>query len=160
MTCVITQNVDNLHQRAGNTPSKVFELHGNLQRADCLKCGRNYSWEEIEKLFAGVAVPECTCDGIIKPAAVFFGEQLPEKTLEAAVTCSRNCDLFIVIGSTLLVYPAAYLPTYALDSCAKLAIINLMSTPMDNDASVVIRASAGETMRKVLELVKAATSGS
>jgi len=156
LDCVITQNVDNLHQRAGMPDDKVLELHGNMQWVVCLGCGRRYPFEQIKaRLDRGDEIPDCeTCFGILKPDAVFFGEPLPEKVLNEAISHSRKSDLFIVIGSTLVVYPAAYMPEYALDSGAKLVIINLSSTPMDKQASVLVRAKAGEAMPRVVLKVK------
>ena len=160
LDCVITQNVDNLHQKAGVPGDKVFELHGNMQWAVCLGCGRRYPFEQVKaRLDKGEEIPDCeSCHGILKPDAVFFGEALPQKVLEEATSRSRNCDLFIVIGSTLVVYPAAYMPVYAVDSKAKLVIINLSSTPMDGQANVLIRAKAGETMSKVIQRVREKTA--
>jgi len=156
LDCVITQNVDNLHQKAGVPADKVFELHGNMQWAVCLSCGRRYPFEQIKaRLDKGEEIPDCeVCHGILKPDAVFFGEQLPQKVLEEATHRSSNCDLFIVIGSTLVVYPAAYMPIYATQAGAKLVIINLSSTPMDREAAVLIRAKAGEAMSKMIERVR------
>jgi len=156
LDCVITQNVDNLHQKAGVPDDKVFELHGNMQWVVCLGCGKRYPFEHIKaRLDQGEEVPDCeACHGLLKPDAVFFGESLPEKVLKGATIRSYNCDLFIVIGSTLIVYPAAYMPIYATSSGAKLVIINLSSTPMDQQATVLIRAKAGETMPKVVQRVK------
>ncbi|MDI6815149.1 MAG: NAD-dependent deacylase [Dehalococcoidales bacterium] len=152
LDCVITQNVDNLHQKAGVPEDKVFELHGNMQWVACLSCGKRYPFIEIKaRLDEGEEIPDCeACHGILKPDAVFFGEPLPEKVLREATDRSRSCDLFIVIGSTLVVYPAAYMPIYAINSGAKLVIINLSSTPMDKRATVLITAKAGETMSKVV----------
>jgi len=121
-----------------------------------LSCGRRYPFEQIQvRLDKGEEVPDCeACHGILKPDAVFFGESLPVEVLKEATQRSCNCDLFIVIGSTLVVYPAAYMPSYAVTSKAKLVIINLSSTPMDKEAAVLIRAKAGETMTKVLQQVR------
>ncbi|MFC2046757.1 NAD-dependent protein deacylase [Chloroflexota bacterium] len=156
LDCVITQNVDSLHQKAGVHDDKIFELHGNMLWAICLSCGRRYPFEQIKtRLDQGEEGPNCTdCHGLLKPDAVLFGESLPEKVLQEATSRSCNCDLFIVVGSTLVVYPAAYIPIYATDSGAKLVIINLSSTPMDHQAAVLIRAKAGETMLKVLHRVR------
>jgi NAD-dependent deacetylase len=125
-----------------------------------LSCGRRYPFEQVKtRLDEGEKIPDCEmCHGILKPNAVFFGEPLPREVLEEATLRSSNCDLFIVIGSTLVVYPAAYMPMYAVNSRAKLVIINLSSTPMDEQASVLIRAKAGETMSKIIKRVKEITS--
>ena len=156
LDCVITQNIDNLHQKAGLPDDKVFELHGNAQWAICLGCRQHYPFEQVvTRLDGGEEAPQCeACHGILKPDAVFFGEPLPERVLKEATSRSCNCDLFIVVGSTLTVYPAAYMPVYALDSGAGLVIINLSDTPMDKQASVLVRARAGEVMSLVLQRVR------
>jgi len=156
LDCVITQNVDNLHQKAGVPPEMVFELHGNMQLAVCLGCGRQYPFDQIKaRLDKGEEIPDCeVCHGILKPNAVFFGEPLPSDVLEEATHRSSSCDLFIVIGSTLVVYPAAYMPIYAHQAGAKLVIINLSSTPMDGEATVLIRARAGEAMSQIVDKVR------
>jgi len=156
LDCVITQNVDNLHQKAGVPDDRVFELHGNLQRAVCLGCGRVYPFEQIKlRLDQGEEIPDCEdCHGMLKPTAVFFGEQLPYEVLTEAGNRSSGCDLFIVVGSTLVVYPAAYMPVYAVQAGAGLVIINLSSTPMDGEATVLIQAKAGEAMSRIVDKVK------
>jgi len=161
LDCVITQNVDNLHQKAGVPADRVFELHGNMQWAVCLSCGRRYPFEQVRlRLDKGEETPDCeACHGILKPSVVLFGESLPEKVLKEATFRSYNCDLVMVIGSTLIVYPAAYMPVYAVDSGAKLVIINLSPTPMDKQATVLIRARAGEAMSRVLHRVREKVGG-
>lgn len=155
LDCVVTQNIDNLHQMAGNRPEIVFELHGNMQFVRCLGCRRRWPMEEVIVRLETEEVPECThCKGILKPDAVFFGEALPQAVLNEAARRASNCDLCIVIGSTLVVYPAAYIPIYARDAGAKIVIINIGSTPMDSQAHVRIEAKAGETMTAVLRHVK------
>jgi NAD-dependent deacetylase len=156
LDCVITQNIDNLHQKAGVPAEKVFELHGNMQRAVCLGCGRLYPFEQIkDRLDAGEEIPDCeACHGILKPNAVLFGEALPYEVLTEASNRSSRCDLFIVVGSTLVVYPAAYMPAYAVQAGARLVIINLSSTPMDGEAAVLIRAKAGEALSRIVDRVR------
>ena len=156
LDCVITQNIDNLHVRGGVPDDKVFELHGNMQWAVCLSCRRRYRFEHIRaRLEGGEEVPDCEeCHGMLKPDAVFFGEALPPDVLAEATRRSSSCDLFIVIGSTLVVCPAAYMPIYAVDSGAKLVIINLSSTPMDNQATLVLKGKAGEVMQEILRRVR------
>ena len=153
---VITQNIDNLHQTAGVPDDKVFELHGNLKWSVCLGCGRRYSFEEVKITLArGKDVPHCpACSGILKPNIVFFGEMLPEGVFEAASQRAESADLLLVIGSTLIVYPAADIPARAYRSGAKLVIINLSPTPMDHQAAVLIKAKAGEAMARVMEQVR------
>jgi NAD-dependent deacetylase len=155
LTCVITQNIDNLHQKAGSSPDKVFELHGNMKFVRCMSCYRRFTVEDILQRLDKEEIPDCQfCRGILKPDAVFFGESLPQQALNNAIKHSRNCDLFIVIGSTLVVYPAAYMPMYAVESGASLVIINLSPTPMDAKAAALITASAGEAMGKIVEKIK------
>jgi NAD-dependent deacetylase len=156
LDCVITQNIDNLHQKAGVPEDNVFELHGNTQWALCLSCRRRFPMTEVlQKIKEGIEVPDCPdCHGILKPDAVLFGEMLPEETLREATRRSQNCELFIVIGSTLIVYPAAYMPTYAREAGAKLAIVNFTPTPLDHYAAVVIQGGAGEIMSRLVEKVR------
>ncbi len=160
LDCVITQNIDNLHQTAGVPDDKVLELHGNMQWAVCLSCGQRYPLAQIKaRLDTGDETPDCeVCHGILKPAVILFGEALPVKVLEEATQRSYNCDLCIVIGSSLVVYPAAYMPIYAVESGAKLVIINISPTPMDQQATVLIRAKAGETMPGIIKRVAVKTS--
>jgi NAD-dependent deacetylase len=156
LDCVITQNIDSLHQKAGVPEEKVFELHGNMQWVVCLSCGRRLPMPEVlQRIRDGVEVPDCPdCQGILKPDAVFFGEALPQGTLQEAIRRAQHCDLMIVIGSTLVIYPAAYIPTYATEAGAKLAIVNLTPTPFDHYAAVVIRGRAGDAMSRVMERVR------
>ncbi|OGN96498.1 MAG: hypothetical protein A2Z77_07520 [Chloroflexi bacterium RBG_13_51_36] len=156
LDCVITQNIDNLHQKAGVPEDKVLELHGNMGWVVCLTCRRRFPMPEVlQKIKEGVEVPDCPdCRGILKPDAVFFGEALPQETLQEAIRRAQNCDLFIVIGSTLVIYPAAYIPTYAREAGATLAIVNLTPTPFDDYAEVVVRGRAGEVMSKVMEKIR------
>ncbi|TDA65772.1 MAG: NAD-dependent deacylase [Clostridia bacterium] len=152
LDCVVTQNIDGLHQQAGVPEEKVFELHGTMRYAYCLECGRRYPMPEIKAALAsGVEVPECdTCQGIVKPGVIFFGESLPPEVLAEATRRSRTCDLFMVVGSSLVVYPAASLPVYALQSGAKLVIINLAPTHLDAQADVLLLARAGEVLPAVV----------
>jgi NAD-dependent deacetylase len=155
--CIITQNIDGLHQMAGNTATRVIELHGTTRFVHCLKCGKRWPRDEIEQwLDQGIEVPMCDdCGGIMKSATISFGQSMPVEETREAEQRSRQCDLCIVIGSSLVVYPAAHMPVYAVQSGAKLVIINRDPTPLDSAASVVVNAGAGETMVKVLEIVKA-----
>ncbi len=156
LDCVITQNVDNLHQKAGVPDAKVFELHGNMQWAVCLSCGKRYPFEQIKaKHDSGEEIPDCEfCHGLLKPDVVFFGESLPVEVLQEATSRSSSSDLFIVIGSTLIVTPAAYMPVYAVNSGAKLVIINLSSTPMDGQATALIMTKAGKVMPRIIQRVR------
>lgn len=156
LDAVITQNIDNLHQKAGNSPEKVFELHGNMNWIICMNCHERYTLEEIRKrLEEGEEIPECEkCNGMLKPDVILFGEALPQAVLAASVDHARNCDLLIVVGSSLVVYPAAYIPAYATEAGAKMVIINMTGTSYDYMSQVVIYNRAGEVMRKTIEKVR------
>ena len=162
LNCVITQNIDNLHQRAGNDPAKVFELHGNMKWIRCLDCGERYPLEEILRRNGGSEeTPVCGhCAGILKPDVIFFGEALPEETLQEATRRASRCDLLIVVGSSLIVYPAAGMPFYAKQAGAGLVIVNLSPTPADKIADVILHASAGEAMGRILAEVRQRLAGS
>ncbi len=156
LDCVITQNIDNLHQKAGVPDELVFELHGNMQWAICLQCGRRYPLAEVKECIdSGKEIPDCqACGGMLKPDIVMFGERLPVRVLEEASRRAMAADLCIVIGSTLVVYPAAYMPIYAVEAGARLIIVNLSTTPMDHQAAVLIRSKAGEAMSKIAQKVR------
>ena len=156
LSSVITQNIDNLHQKSGNNPALVYELHGNMKWIVCLSCRQRYPLEDLMRGAAGdKSVPTCKkCGGILKPDVIFFGEALPEKTLRAAVRESQECDFFLVIGSSLVVYPAASLPLQAKRSGARVVIINLGPTAQDAIADVLINRSAGETMTRIITRLK------
>ncbi len=156
LSSVITQNIDNLHQKAGNDPKKVHELHGNMQWLVCLDCGERYPVGEMRKKHPSPDhFPSCEkCRGILKPDVVFFGEMLPPHTLMMAERESQECDLLIVIGSSLVVYPAAYMPLYAKRSGAKIIIINMGDTGHDDIADVFINAPAGDTMTRIMEKLR------
>ena len=158
LDCVITQNIDDLHQRAGNTRHNVFELHGNMRWVRCLNCGGQYPMEEIKALLHGGAEePVCReCRGMLKPDVVFFGEALPADTIDEAVRRARLCELMIVVGSSLVVQPAAFIPAYAQEAGASLVIINKGDTPYDRRADIRIHESAGETMHAIVTKVTTA----
>ena len=135
---VITQNIDGLHQIAGQ--SNVIELHGNSRRFFCMSCKKIYSMQDIFFKIKNEFPPRCSCGGVLKPNTVLFGESLPQNALESATLASKICDLFLVLGSSLVVYPAAQLPQIAKNNGAKLVIINIDKTPLDNIADIVINA--------------------
>ncbi len=154
LSAVITQNIDNLHQRAGLPADRVIELHGNATRARCLTCAKPYERERVQEwLDAGVAVPVCDppCGGLIKPHTIMFGEAMPRDALEEAERRARASDLFVVVGSSLVVYPAAYMPLHAKDAGAALAIVNLTETPHDDQADVLVRGSAAGVLTAVVD---------
>jgi len=156
LDCVITQNIDNLHQRAGSSPEKVIELHGTAVSVSCLSCRKKYPREEIQaRLLKGARVPLCdACGGILKPDTVSFGQPMPPRETAESFDRARSCDLFIVIGSSLVVQPAASLPLEAKEHGAKLVMINRDPTYHDVYADAVIHGSAGEVMRRIVEAVR------
>jgi NAD-dependent deacetylase len=153
--CVITQNIDGLHFKAGNSEGKVIQLHGTAMHVTCLDCGKRYDRDEIQdRLRKGLKVPCCDdCKGPLKPATISFGQSMPERETQDAYHRSSLCDLFIVIGSSLVVQPAASMPLVAKRNGAKLVIINRDPTPYDHLADVVIHGLAGPTMAGILEKV-------
>jgi NAD-dependent deacetylase len=157
LDCVITQNVDDLHQRAGTDPAKVIELHGNATRVRCLACDRRYSRDDIqERLLAGEPLPAClACGGILKPFTVLFGEPMPPGAVELAEERSRAAGCFLVVGSSLGVYPAAYMPNHAKEAGARLVVVNLTPTRLDHVADVVLAGPAGRILTGIVERVEA-----
>jgi NAD-dependent deacetylase len=152
MSAIITQNVDGLHQRSGVPDSKVIELHGNATYASCLDCGHRHELEPIRKAFLGSGkLPLCVkCDGIVKTATISFGQAMPEIPMARAQDQTMSCDLFIVLGSSLVVYPAAGFPRIAKRKGAKLVILNRDPTDQDEDADVVVHAEIGPTMSRAV----------
>jgi NAD-dependent deacetylase len=151
---VITQNIDNLHQRAGS--KRVLEVHGHMREATCIRC---YHLEPaqplIEKFLADGAVPTCkVCGGVMKPNVVMFGEMLPVGVMHEAEQESSTCDVMLIAGSSLEVVPAADLPLVAKKHGAKLIIVNNSSTPADAHAAVVLREDVAVALPKIVEAVK------
>lgn len=157
LDCVITQNIDGLHQKSGLPEEKIIELHGTTKWVICLECGARYPRKPIQnRLESGEKVPRCdTCGGIMKPATIAFGQPMPERETRQAEVRSAACDLFLVAGSSLVVYPAAQMPLIAKDNGAKLIIANLTLTPHDPYADIVIHEKTGETLSQIVEQVKA-----
>ena len=150
---VITQNVDGLHQRAGVPEDKVVELHGNASYAKCLGCGKRYELAPIKEAFLATgALPECTaCDGIIKTATISFGQAMPVAEMRKAEVASAACDLFLVLGSSLTVYPAAGLPVLAKQQGAQLVIINDQPTDLDPVCDLRLHSRIGATMAAAVD---------
>lgn len=126
---VITQNIDMLHQKAGS--KNVIEVHGSPSCHHCLQCGRQYTFTEVIAMLNTVTVPYCSCGGLIKPDIVFFEEQLDENAIRRAVAEASKADLLLVLGSTLVVQPAASLPLYTHRNGGKIVIVNDAPTPLD-----------------------------
>ncbi len=148
---VITQNIDGLHRKAGS--NRVLELHGNTNRFYCFECRAPYSIEQTCELMEQQLPPCCTeCGGVLRPDVVLFGEMLPTEVVNEAAREAESCDLMIVIGSSLVVYPAANLPYQAKMSGAGLVIINVDPTPLDHVADLCLHCPAGEVLPAAVEL--------
>jgi NAD-dependent deacetylase len=145
---VITQNIDNLHQASGIAAEHVVELHGNTTYATCLDCARRYEMAWVRERFeaAGGRAPECGCGGYIKSATVSFGQAMPEAAMRRAEELTLGCDLFLAIGSSLVVWPAAGFPLMAKRNGARLAIINREATEFDDMADLVVREDIGSVL--------------
>jgi NAD-dependent deacetylase len=155
VTAVITQNVDGLHQAAGIIEDNIIELHGNTRRIRCMSCRKITSTADTwKRLQSGDAAPECECGGYLKPDTISFGQAMPANEVEKAAAISSSCDFFLVVGSTLLVQPAAHMPVYARQNNAFLAIVNLSETPCDNLCDVLIRDKAGTVLQSILKEVE------
>ncbi len=152
MPAVITQNIDGLHQASGVPDGKVIELHGNTTYAGCLDCRRRYELEWVREVFAAdERLPVCTvCGGHIKTATISFGQSMPEAEMARAQEATLAADLFIVLGSSLVVYPAAGFPVMAKRNGAQLVIVNREPTDQDDLADLVINAEIGATMSRAV----------
>ncbi len=152
VTSVITQNIDNLHQDSGIPEDKVIELHGNTTYAKCLNCGTRHELPFIRTAFEETGKPPpCTaCGGILKTATISFGQSMPEEEMIRAEAATLACDLFIAIGSSLVVYPAAGFPIIAKQNGARLVILNREETELDEIADLVLNTEAGPTLSSLL----------
>jgi NAD-dependent deacetylase len=152
---VVTQNIDGLHQASGIPESAVIELHGNTLRIRCMSCSNISGTREAhDRLSSGDLAPTCDCGGFLKPDTISFGQSMPMDKVNQAIALSQNSDLFIVVGSTLLVQPAAHMPIYAKQNNAFLAIINLSDTPCDDMCDALITEKAGGVLNNILKAVK------
>ncbi len=153
LTSVITQNIDGLHQASGIPDDRVIELHGNSTYAACLDCRTRYELNEIRAIFSdNETLPICDkCGGIIKTATISFGQSMPVAEMQAAEEKSLDCDLFLAIGSSLVVFPAAGFPLQAKQNGAKLVIINRDPTGLDEGADLVLNSEIGETLSAAVE---------
>jgi len=148
LASVITQNVDGLHQRSGVPEELIVELHGNATYAACLDCGRRHELEPIREAFANhQTLPHCAdCGGIVKTATISFGQPMPEAAMRRAQEETLACDLFLAIGSSLVVYPAAGFPIIAKKADARLVILNREPTELDGLADLVLNLEIGRTL--------------
>jgi len=154
LRAVVTQNIDRLHQKAGNAPETVIELHGSMQHTVCLACrDRRPMAEALARVEAGEADPPClACGGVLKSGTIFFGEALDQDVLLAAQQAAAQCRVFLVVGTSLTVAPASRLPKIAAAAGARVAILNAEPTPYDRAADAVIRLPIGEALPRLADL--------
>lgn len=148
ISAIITQNIDNLHQASGVGDEHIIELHGNGTYATCLSCGLRHELAAVRRDFEATgAAPVCRdCGGLVKAATISFGQAMPEAAMRRAHEAASDCDLFLAIGSSLVVYPAAAFPSLARQHKARLLIINGESTPLDEEAELVLRGDIGDIL--------------
>jgi NAD-dependent deacetylase len=148
VSAVITQNIDNLHQASGFAPDRVVELHGNTTYATCLDCGQRHELSWVRERFeTGGDAPGCRdCGGMVKTATISFGQAMPEAAMRRAEALTAGCDLFLAIGSSLVVWPAAGFPLMAKRNGARLVILNRDPTDFDDVADLVVRGDIGTTL--------------
>jgi NAD-dependent deacetylase len=145
VSAVVTQNIDGLHQRAGNR--NVVEVHGSIRSSTCLDCGSSYRLDELLELLEDAEAPVCPrCGAIVKPDVVMFGELLPEAAIDRAYELARSASLMLVVGSTLEVWPVSLLPKETLSGGGQVAVVNKGPTAIDDRAVVRIDGGAGETL--------------
>jgi len=152
LRAVITQNIDGLHQRAGNCPEHVLEIHGSLHAVECLRCARRAPTADVlARLEAGEEDPNCAaCGGTLKVATISFGQALRSDVLDAAIDAATGCALFLALGTSLTVQPAASLVALAARSGARLVIMNAEPTPYDDLADAVVRGPIGEGLPQIV----------
>ena len=152
---LVTQNVDGLHLKAGNSLARLVEIHGTVRDFVCMGCGERGAIERVmARVEAGEEDPPCrTCGGILKTATISFGQGLVYEDLERSQEAASSSDIFLAIGTSLTVTPAAYLPRYALQNGARLAIITAEETPFDQVADVILRGQIGYVLPAIVELV-------
>ena len=138
---LITQNIDGLHQKSGLDENKIIEIHGNATAARCVNCKKTFSLESFHDAVTNNSdIPNCNeCDSLVKVATISFGQPMPKDDLKLAISATKSCDVFLVLGSSLIVEPVASLPKIALENNAKLIIINKGDTPYDELAQISIK---------------------
>jgi NAD-dependent deacetylase len=152
LDAVITQNIDGLHQKAGMDVEQTIELHGTAHQVRCLDCGATWPAETVQARLESEPLPVCErCGGPLRAATILFGEALPEVALRRAFESARSCDLMLVVGSSLVVQPAARVPSLAKANGAKLVILNREATPLDDLADVLVRGSAGPALAAIAD---------
>jgi NAD-dependent deacetylase len=153
MPVLITQNIDGLHQAAGLPEAAVIEIHGNGTYATCLTCAERHELIDIRRVFEakGVAAPCMACGGLVKSATISFGQAMPERAMSQAVKATLAANVFLAIGSSLVVFPAASLPKAAKDNGARLIILNREPTPLDGHADLVVRCDIGTVLEETVK---------
>jgi NAD-dependent deacetylase len=153
LVAIATQNTDGLHQESGSR--HVIELHGSSRTVQCLDCGSRETRSEVQARLEVEMPPRCRiCGGtFLKPTVVLFGEPLPQPAIQEAFALARQADVMLVVGSSLVVYPAAEIPVLAVRSGAQLIVINAEPTPLDELADVVVRGKSGEVLPEIVELI-------
>jgi NAD-dependent deacetylase len=158
LQALITQNIDGLHRKAGISPHKILELHGTVHEVTCLECDARWPREEVTDRMdrEGIEIPYCPhCGGPLKCATIAFGQSLPADVITRAFLHSRDCDLFVTIGSSLVVQPACFLPLDAKRAGARLLLVNLDDTPYDDYMDVILQGKAGEVMKLLMQEFRA-----
>ncbi len=153
LAAVVTQNTDGLHQESGSR--NVIEVHGSGRTVQCLDCGNREPRSEVQARLEVEMPPRCkVCGGVfLKPTVVLFGEAMPQAAIQEAFALARQADVMLVVGTSLVVYPAAEIPLVAVRAGAKLVVVNAEPTPFDELAEVVIRGKSGEVLPKIVELI-------
>jgi NAD-dependent protein deacetylases, SIR2 family len=153
LVAVVTQNTDGLHQESGSR--NVIEVHGSGRTVQCLDCGNREPRGEVQARLDVEMPPQCKiCGGVfLKPTVVLFGEPMPQAAIQEAFALARQADVMLVVGSSLVVYPAADIPLVAARSGAKMVVVNAEPTPFDELAEVVIRGKSGEVLPEIVELI-------
>ena len=152
LSTLVTQNIDGLHQKAGNSPDVVIEIHGTMREVMCMSCGERAPMQRaLDRVRAGEEDPECrTCGGILKSATISFGQNLVRADLDRAYSAAASAEVFITAGTSLTVFPVAQLPQVALEAGADIAILNAEATPFDALATWVVRGSLSESLPRVV----------
>jgi NAD-dependent deacetylase len=152
LRALVTQNIDGLHQAAGSSTDRVLEIHGTVNAVVCTSCGdRTTMRSALDRIRAGEPDPACAvCGGILKSATVYFGEMLDERVLEAATTAAADCDVFLAVGTSLQVWPAAGLADIAVRAGARLVVVNAEPTPYDDVADLVVREPIGTALPRLV----------
>jgi len=155
LRAIVTQNIDGLHQRAGSSPDRVIEIHGTIFEVECLSCDERTSMRDaLDRVDAGEPDPAClSCGGILKSATISFGQALDPFTLHAAAMAAKDCDLFLAVGTSLTVQPAAALVEVAQRQGARIVIVNAEPTPYDPIADAVVREPIGVALPALVDAV-------